>query len=163
MLELRKISESELQIMHDAYFASGEPDAPEKRFHDFSLLEQKDILRDYQSKLYFSVFQKTDLVGFAGVFPDGELVDVNIFYVILPKFRGQGFFAEILEALISTAKVKFPNYHYLRALTRDKNLASVRGLERAGFRCDGSLLETEDQDLNYKEYLLELSPPKSHL
>ncbi|WP_413944521.1 GNAT family N-acetyltransferase [Bdellovibrio sp. HCB-162] len=152
----KELTLGELIILHDSYFESGEPDAPLKRFSEMSPLEQKLALEVYSPEFHFAAWSGEKLIGFVGVYPDKEPINVGIFYIIHPSFRGQGYFASLLEALIAHCRSKYPHYKYIRALTRKENLASVRGLSKASFTYNGECVEELPQLVSYSEYLLSI-------
>lgn len=153
MLTLRPSQVEELVMLHDSYVDAKEPDSPERLFADLSKVEQSEVLKEYQSKTYLSVLDKNQIIGFLGLFPDGEDADVSIFYIVLSQFRGRGYLVKILESTIEYCKKNYPNYFYVRAITREGNEPSIRGLKKAGFIPEREILETEDPEISYREYL----------
>jgi len=75
--------------------------------------------------------------GFKGPPEDGT---VEIGYSVLPRFQGQGYGTELVRALIDWAFSQ-PGVRQIAAETTEENVASVRLLERIGFRRIGPGVE----------------------
>ncbi len=156
-LDIRMIQEDEVQLLHDFYFESSEPDAPKTRFAELTSELQSKVLSHYKLDQHYAVLLKEDIVAFFGLYPDAENSYLNIFYVLDPKLRGQGLFQSVLEALIQFCKDN--GMSSLRAVTRAENTASVKGLLRASFVHAGHHTEeySDDpkDDVLYDVYVLE--------
>lgn len=151
---LKEPSLGELIVLHDSYFESAEPDAPLKRFSEMSHLEQQAALVQFAPEFHFTAWCGDDVVGFVGVYPDEESVNVGVFYVIHPAFRGQGYFSLLLEALVNHCRQSHSGYKFIRALTRKSNLASIKGLLKASFVRKGECVEELSVSVLYEEYIL---------
>ncbi|WP_374079716.1 GNAT family N-acetyltransferase [Bdellovibrio bacteriovorus] len=151
---LKEPTLSELIVLHDSYFESGEPDAPLSRFSEMSEVEQKAALIQFAPEFHFAAWVDRDLIGFVGIYPDEEFNNVGVFYLIHPSFRGKGCFSSLLTALVEHCRKRYPKYKFIRALTRAENVASVRGLLRASFLRKGECIEELHISVTYDEYLL---------
>lgn len=158
-LSVRKIEASEVQLLHDFYFESAEPDAPKVRFSELNADQRSNTLSRYRLDQHHTVLLKEDIVGFFGLYPDAENSYLNIFYVLNPKLRGQGLFHSVLAALVQFCKDN--RVSSLRAVTRAANTASVKGLLRASFEQVGQHTEeySDDpkDDVLYEVYVARLS------
>ena len=159
-MQLRKPTKTELVLFHDLYFETSEPDAPKAPFASLSEAEKEQALRHYNPENHFTVLHGDKLVGFAGLYPDDEQVDVNVFYIVVPAFRGQGYLSKILTLLRHQCQEHYPDYHYLRALTQKKNVPSLRALMRASFVRVGEYTEEDHPEVLYEDYVLEIHPQK---
>ena len=72
-------------------------------------------------------------IGLCGLIKRDTLPDVDIGYAFLPQFRGAGYAAEAVAAVIKYAKdvLALPR---LAAIVSPDNLASIRVLEKLGLR-----------------------------
>lgn len=155
-LKFQNTKADELILLHDFYFESSEPDAPKKKFHNLSKEEQSLVRSKYHLGQIRTVFDENRPVGFVGFYPD-DADSVNIFYVISPAERGKGYLAEILKLSVEYCRKKFSSYQYIRALTRDQNIPSIKGLRQSGFIRKGSVVEEIQSDIIYEEYLLHIN------
>ncbi|WP_417069710.1 GNAT family N-acetyltransferase [Niveibacterium terrae] len=96
---------------------------------------------------WYAIHRPTDsddavLVGAGGFFgPPGADGIAEVGYSIVPEFRSRGFASELIQALVSHALAK-PEVLRVIAHTAPANLASIRVLERSGFRLAGTDDET---------------------
>lgn len=155
VLTIENLKEGEWILLHDFYCESLEPDAPRKKFENLSADEKEKAAAQYDSDNYKSVWSENLLIGFVGFFPDDD-DNINIFYVISPEHRGKGYFSAVLRSSLDYCRTQFGEYRYIRALTREGNTASIRGLERLLFLRKGSIIEEVQPDVVYEEYLLPL-------
>ncbi len=76
-------------------------------------------------------------VGAAGFFgPPNAEGEVEIGYSVVAKYRRRGVAGELVAGLMQRLS-QFPEVRRVIAHTRPDNQASVRVLERLGFRCEG--------------------------
>jgi RimJ/RimL family protein N-acetyltransferase len=80
-----------------------------------------------------------DFVGLCGLTPDMSGKGTECFYAVLPRFEGKGFASEAVVKLVEYALEKDPSLILMAHVTVD-NAASIRVLEKAGFR-DGGLID----------------------
>lgn len=64
---------------------------------------------------------------------------LEIGYIIAPEHQGNGFGREAVQALVRYCGDKL-GVHRIQALIHSENIASIRLVERTGFRCEGGLL-----------------------
>lgn len=83
-------------------------------------------------------------MGFKGV-PDSD-GSIEIGYGINPAYHGHGYATEMVHAMVSWALGQ-PAVSRVTAETREDNQASIRVLEKVGFRRIGARLEPEDGPL----------------
>jgi [ribosomal protein S5]-alanine N-acetyltransferase len=78
--------------------------------------------------------------GLAGLLVGPDATDAEIWYVVAPRFRGRGHATRVVEALVQfgfgTLKL-----HRIWANCVPANHASIRVLEKAGFRREGHFRE----------------------
>lgn len=153
-LHLRRPQKSELILLHDSYFESAEPDAPKKPFALLSMQEKEAVSSQFDPDFHFAVCDGDMVVGFVGIYPDDEFMNIGIFYVLIPDHRGKGYFSLVLESLVAHCRQNYSNYRFIRALTRKNNLASIKGLLAASFVRKGECVEELDQPVAYEEFLL---------
>ena len=74
------------------------------------------------------------LIGFGGLWPFRDPPDLELLYGVTERFWGQGYAAEVAQAVMTYC---FDSLHMpvVRASTDAANTASVRVLEKLGFRC----------------------------
>lgn len=152
-LILQSLKENEWILLHDFYCESPEPDAPKCKFENLSEEGKIEASAQYCSDSFKSVYNGQLLIGFVGFFPDDN-ENINLFCVVSPEYRGNGYFSAILRSSIDYCRTQFVDYKYIRGLTRKENKASIRGLERFSFVRKGSLTEEVQPEVVYEEYLL---------
>lgn len=159
--DVRKINESEVIQLHDFYFESSEPDAPKDTFSNLMEKEKIKARTRYSLDTHYIVLNKTEVIGFFGLYLHFGSQDLNIFYVMNPALRGRGFFIKFLHSLIDYVRSNFVSCKKLIALTRTSNYPSVRGLERALFVYSDTHTEEYSDDPNddvvYGVYILPLT------
>ena len=76
----------------------------------------------------------SNLIGFGGVWAFREPPDLELLYGVTERLWGQGYAAEVAQAVLTYC---FDSLHMpvVRASTDVANTASVRVLEKLGFRC----------------------------
>src|SRR5688572_13864807 len=125
-IQFKTPTPQELVLLHDFYFRSTEPDAPTKIFSSLDSEETAEALAQYNSESHLVAREGERVLGFVGIFPDDESMFVGIFYVIDPIYRGMGYLSPILNALAIHCREKYPDYKFIRVLTRKENLASIK-------------------------------------
>jgi RimJ/RimL family protein N-acetyltransferase len=110
----------------------------------------------YHPEDHFVVYDSDNLIGFVGLIPDDEEVILNVFYIISPEFRGNGFLVKILDLLKEYCRTNFQNYKSLSTLTRKTNLPSLKGLIRSSFVRVGEYVEESQPNVKYEEYVFGL-------
>ncbi|MNJ93362.1 hypothetical protein D3C87_110420 [compost metagenome] len=155
-MQIKKATKDESILLHDFYFESSEPDAPKKAFAELDAQEKEMALAHFSPDFYLAVHNENGVVGFLGLFPD-DFDNINIFYVISPDHRGKGYLVRFLELARLYCRDHFPEYKYLRALTRKSNVPSIRALENAAFVRRGECVEEVMPEVTYEEYLLLIS------
>jgi len=158
MLLLKESTREEIIILHDSYYCSSEPDAPKYLFHNLSSTEQMRVINDWGTENYLSLFDGGKLVGFIGHFPDEDFDNVNLFYVVIPSERGNGYLSKMLEAFKEYASINYYEYKKIRTLTRAKNFPSIKGLEKSSFVHQGEFREQCDPDIVYEEHFFKIQP-----
>jgi RimJ/RimL family protein N-acetyltransferase len=152
VLNFKKTTVEEIALLHDFYFESSEPDSPKSNYDNLSSEEKSAVPSQFPVGNYLSAMKENELIGFVGFFPDDDL-NVNIFYVLSPRYRGKGYFRELLNLSILHCRNVYSDFKYIRALTRLQNLASIRGLERFSFIRRGQITEEVQPDVPYEEYV----------
>lgn len=84
--------------------------------------------------------------GMCGLLKRSYLEYVDIGYALLPRYEGQGYALEIVNATINYAFTKLHLLH-LAAITDTGNIRSVKLLEKSGFQFK-ELTTIEQKDLN---------------
>lgn len=74
----------------------------------------------------------TEPIGMCGLLKRDTLENPDIGFALLPRFSGQGYASEIVNATILYAKEKL-NIQKISAITLPHNLKSIRLLESIGF------------------------------
>jgi RimJ/RimL family protein N-acetyltransferase len=98
-----------------------------------------------------------EAIGMAGLVKRDFLENVDLGYAFLPRGRGQGFATEASRACIALAREQF-GIRRLAAITAPENTASIRVLEKLGFRQVGTVQFPDDGDL-CSHFLLDLPAP----
>jgi RimJ/RimL family protein N-acetyltransferase len=153
-ISLTKASVEEIVILHDSYFQSAEPDGPKSAFAALSALEQKEVFKEFEPDFYFTAREGDKIIGFVGIYPDEECIHIGIFYVVAVPFRGRGYLAPLLVALVQRCRQQFPKHQFIRALSRKENLASIKGLQKQNFVRNGHCVQDVGEKVSYEEYLL---------
>ncbi len=122
-IKLKRPTKQQCILLHDLYYEASEPDSPKKKFEFLSDLEKETAFDQYHPEDHLSVFENNNLIGFTATDPDNKFVNVNIFYIILPLFRGKGYFSKILSVLIDYCEKNYYDYKYIRTLTLKNNIA----------------------------------------
>lgn len=158
-LKLKQPTNEECILFHDFYSESSEPDAPKKKFEYLTDEEKSVALDQFHPEDHISAFEGNNLIGFAGISPDDKSINVDIFYIISPLFRGQGYLSKLLEALVNHCQENYKDYKFIRALTLKENIPSIKGLLKASFVCKGEYIEEVQPDVKYQKFLFQLQGP----
>lgn len=96
----------------------------------------------------YLVSRKSDgeAIGMAGLVKRDFLKHVDVGYAFLPRGRGAGFATEAAAGVIDFARRNF-GFKRLAAITAPDNIASVRVLEKLGFRKRGTVQFPDDGDI----------------
>ena len=84
-------------------------------------------------------------IGVCGLIRRETLDDVDIGYALLPEWRGQGYALEASEACMELGQQRF-GLQRIVAITSQDNPASVRLLEKLGFRFERLIRFSADTD-----------------
>ena len=114
-----------------------------KDAEDFVLWAADATLNDFSGSCQFAVrIGETDeLIGDIAIL--GDLINgrqAMIGYTLAGRFQGHGYAFEACTAMLDHAFGKW-QLHRIAADTDPRNLASIRLLERLGFRLEGQMLE----------------------
>lgn len=105
-----------------------------KAFLDW-LISQYSAMDIFNGIISFGMFDKKSakLVGTVGVGRHDDLHEPEIFYYLLPEYRGRGY---AVEAALAVTQWTFENYDipYLIATAAVDNIKSQHVLERCGYR-----------------------------
>jgi RimJ/RimL family protein N-acetyltransferase len=82
-------------------------------------------------------------IGICGLLKRDTLQDVDVGFAFLPKFWGQGYAAESASAALRHGKSAF-GLRRIVAITDPDNQASIRTLEKIGFRFEGRIRLTDE-------------------
>lgn len=122
------------------------------------LISQYPAMDISKGLLSFGIFKKNTekFVGTIGVGDHYDLHEPEIFYYLLPEYRGYGFATEAATAVTHWALENFP-FEYLVGMAAVENERSQRVLERCGYRFYGvRTLAThgteEKSDFKYYRY-----------
>jgi RimJ/RimL family protein N-acetyltransferase len=166
-LVLRELTESDAEF----YFAIlTDPDF--KRFiADRGIRDANDALVNLRDRVLASydahgfgmwlVSRRVDgrPVGMAGLVKREFLNDVDLGYAFLPEGRGSGFATESAAAVMGYALERF-GLQRLAAIVAPDNLASIRVLDRLGFRHTGQVRFPDGGDV-CEHFLCELVSGRS--
>ncbi|MDD4774262.1 MAG: GNAT family N-acetyltransferase [Eubacteriales bacterium] len=126
-----------------------------KKFFEWIIYQYTDM-DIINGLISFGVFDREtgELFGTAGVGRHDDLHEPEIFYHLLPQFRGSGYATEAVKAITEWA---LDNYDipYLIATAGIDNVKSQKVLERCNYKfiCDKTLLvHVEDKKYNFKYY-----------
>lgn len=151
-IRIQERKEREWVLLHDFYHESPEPDAPGNKFENLSKEEKELAASHYASPNFKAVIDAETLIGFVGFFPDDN-DNINLFYVISPEHRGKGYLSKILQLSLEYCRREFVGFKYIRGLTRQENISSIKGLERFSFVRNGTVIEEIQPGIVYEEYL----------
>ena len=123
------------------------------------ILEAEQLLNEIivsraQNKAGFLALYKKDNNQFIG---EAGIISINrnanrckIGYNLLPEFWNQGFATEIATKLVLYA-INDLNYERVEALVISDNRASCRVMEKAGFKCEGTLRHFNKHEDSYRD------------
>lgn len=144
-IKLSKIDESGLQDMYEysknpllyRYFEY----EPQKSIEETEEYLRKLIRRSESENghYWFIKLNTGKVIGSFGVIDiDWRRKNAEIGYGISPDYWGKGYFSEALN-LILEFLFNEQNFHRIFAKTQPDNLSSIRSLERAGFKREGTM------------------------
>lgn len=105
------------------------PKECESKFTDILNASHKGLAQHY--KIVSDTNEKIGYVGFWPRIIEGDDV-VEIGYMVLPEFKGQGIATRASEFICKKAEAKFPEREIV-AITNKRNTASRKVLEKSGF------------------------------
>ena len=147
-----------LEMLNDPDFKNNIADRGLKTVADALKNMQERVFASYEAHGFgmFLVRRKSDgeAIGMAGLVQRDFLKDIDVGYAFLPIGRGQGFATEAAAACVEYARREH-GARRLAAITDPDNLASIRVLERLGFRYQGSVQFPDDGD-TCSHFLLDL-------
>lgn len=125
----------------------------DRQIHDFAAAERylsQNIISNYQ-KLGFGFYavvlkEQEKVVGICGLAQRDYLSAPDLGFAFLPDFLGQGFGYESSVAMLQYAGNSL-NINKLYAIVLPENKASVRLLEKLGFRQSGEHTDTDSGEL----------------
>ncbi|MEP5765688.1 MAG: GNAT family N-acetyltransferase [Halieaceae bacterium] len=160
-LSLRELTEADA----DFYLAMlSDPDF-KTNIADRGVATAEQALANMQERVFSSydvhgfgmwlVSRKSDglALGMAGLVKRDFLKDVDVGYAFLPVGRGAGYATEATAAVVAFARERFA-LGRLAAIVSPANAASIRVLERLGFRRKGTVQFPDDGDI-CEHYLLD--------
>ena len=84
-------------------------------------------------------------IGLCGILKRNELDDPDLGFAFLPEYRGRGYAFEASAAVVADARQSL-DVEKLLAITNSGNERSIRLLERLGFRFDGMIDWSDDDE-----------------
>ena len=145
-LELIQLNMNGLNDMHE-YSVKDEF----YRFLEFEPFKNIEETRSYLKKLikrsdsksgyYWFIKSKKDkkIIGTFGVLNiDENKKSAEIGYGISPNYWGEGYFSEILKVVLDHL-IHNLKFHRIWAKTQSNNMASIKGLQKIGFKKEGVL------------------------
>jgi RimJ/RimL family protein N-acetyltransferase len=84
-------------------------------------------------------------IGICGLLQREALEDVDLGFALLPPFRGQGYATECASAALTNGHVTL-GLQRMVAIVSPDNAASIRVLDKLGFRFERKVRLTEDSD-----------------
>jgi len=121
------------------------------RFLEFEPFKNIEETRSYLKKLikrsdsksgyYWFIKSKKDkkIIGTFGVLNiDENKKSAEIGYGISPNYWGEGYFSEILKVVLDYL-IHNLKFHRIWAKTQSNNIASIKGLQKIGFKKEGVL------------------------
>jgi RimJ/RimL family protein N-acetyltransferase len=138
---LRFIGDRGVRTLDDArqYILSGPVDMYERLGFGLYAVELKD---------------SGALMGMCGLIKRATLPDVDLGFAFLPRFAGQGYASEAAAGVLSYAHQALGLARVL-AITSPDNERSIKLLERIGFRFQGMLQLSEDNQVRLFECTFE--------
>ncbi len=138
-----------LEMLTDPDFVANIADRGLKTVDDALASLRERVFASYEAHGFgmYLVTRKSDgeAIGMAGLVKRDFLDYVDLGYAFLPKGRGQGFATEAAQACVKYAREQF-GIRRLAAITDPDNHASIRVLERLGFRGAGTVQFPDDGD-----------------
>ena len=117
-----------------------DPLSPEEVKNSFeSRIKDWDTNRNHWLTLAVFLKQTNEFLGINGFKNTPNQKEVEVGFMFLPKYQGQGFATESLKAVLSYALLL--GYESALANVTEPNVASTRVLEKCGFKQSGSEAE----------------------
>ena len=120
--------------------------------------QARNAIREGPAKLFatygygpYRVARRSDgqAIGICGFFQRDFLDDPDLGYAILPAFRGEGYASEAARQVLVIAGVVF-GLERIKALIAPANAASIRVIEKLGFRFERRVkIDADDDTLVY--------------
>ncbi len=147
-----------LEMLSDPDFKANIGDRGLHTLDDARASMREQVFASYEAHGFgmYLVKQKSDgaAVGMAGLVKRDFLQDIDVGYAFLPRGRGHGFATEAAVACVEYARDQF-GAKRLAAITDPENTASIRVLEKLGFREAGRVTFPDDGDV-CAHFLIEL-------
>jgi len=125
-----------------AKFITGEPLSTEAIRARFARARQTNTVASEMGWYLCYLKDEGAFVGIAKLIPieiDGEHSAAEVGYGSLPQFWGQGIATEMLQAILALAKER--EVHHLVGIVNEENSASIRVLDKFGFRMDAEEID----------------------
>lgn len=129
-----------LELLNEPSFIRNIGDRGVRSIQDAESYVQEGPLRSYASLgygLFLATLRSTlEPIGVCGLMRRGALEHADLAYAFLPSFHRRGFAVEAATAMLRMAREGLAMEHVL-AITNPDNVASMRVLEKLGFRFVG--------------------------
>ena len=114
------------------------------------------FVADMQPRSYFAIAQEDQAIGGIGytLRHDVERISAEIGYWLGMAFLGRGIMTAALRAVTAYAFGEHPELRRLFAMPYAGSAASVRVLEKAGYRCEGRMRQSAIKDGQIIDQLL---------
>lgn len=153
-LTLRAMTEDDagfyLEMLTDPDFKANIGDRGLLSLNSARASMRERIFSSYESHGFgmYLVIRRSDgeAIGMAGLVKRDFLDDVDVGYAFLPRGRGQGFATEAAAVCLRLARETF-QIQRLAAIVAPHNVASIRVLDRLGFRHTGTVRFPDDGDI----------------
>lgn len=150
-LSINPIRECDQIHLYELYRSADESDSPKVPFNFLNKDGKREAMKRFDIQSHFAVYDEKECVGFIGIYMDTPYA--NLFYIFYESQRGKGYLTPVLNEIKNLCLNKFCEIKTLIAVTQPQNFASIRGLEKAGFRNEGEVI---DSGTPYVEYSFEL-------
>ncbi len=153
-LALRAMTEDDagfyLEMLSDPDFKTNIGDRGLLSLNDARSNMRERVFSSYETYGFgmYLVTRRSDgeAVGMAGLVKRSFLEDVDVGYAFLPRGRGQGFATEAAAVCLRLARETF-QMQRLAAIVAPHNAASIRVLDKLGFRHIGMVQFPDDGEL----------------
>lgn len=150
-LELRPLAESEaefiLSLLNEPSFLENIGDRGVRTLDDAREWIQRAPMASYErfgfGLLLVSLRESGTPIGICGLLKRETLDDPDIGYALLPAYWGQGYALEAAMAITTDAWERF-GLQRIAAIAKPENRASIRVLEKLGFRFERIGVVTQD-------------------